>query len=208
VPGRDDEDEVLVEERRRGQGLLVDRERDDREVQLPRCELRLEGARDALDEPERDTGVARTHGVEQEGDQPAPDGPDHADADRARDLGAQRDHLRGRCLELGERAAGAQGDGLALLGEPTGGSIDERRLELPLEPRDPRRDVGLDRAEGGGGRRERAARVDLDQGLELAQLHPASVSVKAMTSITASGLNDGVPAGQTGRSRSTGNPPS
>ena len=183
-------------------------EGDHGEVEPPARELGLERGRRPLDDAQGDVWVAIAHDVEQLRDEPATDRADHADADGAHDLGAQGHDVGGGGVDLGEDAARALGDGGPLLGEPSRGPVDERGVDLALEPCDPRRDVGLDGAERECGGGERAPVLDLDERLELSELHGWMLSVFQMTSIMRSNLIDATGAGRMSQVARRRNPPS
>src|SRR5437764_1187106 len=100
-------------------------------------------------------GVPRRRGLEEVGGEPAGGGTDHADADGPRHLVAERGQVAEHRLELDAHAPGAGGDGLALLGELAGGTVDQHGADLALQPGDVGRHVGLAVGEAGltGGRR-------------------------------------------------------
>ena len=85
-PGRQHEDEVLVEELGRHDLVAAEGEGDDGEVELARGQLLLELDARALGHVEVDVGVAHPQQVEELGHQPAAGGADHAEADGADDL--------------------------------------------------------------------------------------------------------------------------
>ena len=60
---------------------------------------------------------------------------------------------------------------LALLGEGARGAVDEGGAELPLEPGDVGRHVGLHRVQGAGGGGEAAVSATASEGVELAEIH-------------------------------------
>ena len=113
------------------------------------------------------------HLVKELGDQPAPRSADHAEADRADDLGPQCSHVGYQRLELVGDPAGPLDDDLTLFGQAARRTVDEHHIQLALEAGDVRRDVGLHRADGGGGGREAAGVRDAQKCLQVFQFHRA-----------------------------------
>ena len=105
------------------------------------------------------------------GGEPAGGGTDHADADGPRHLVAERGQVAEHRLELDAHAPGAGGDGLALLGELAGGTVDQHGADLALQPGDVGRHVGLDGGEGVSGGREAALVGHGQQGVQLTEVH-------------------------------------
>ena len=165
------EHEVLVEEVGHDHLVAAQRERDHGQVELARAELELELGAPALGHVEVDVGVALAQDVEELGDQPAAGGADHAQADRAHDLLAQRGDVGHHVGELVHDPAGPADDDLTLFGEAAGGPVDQLHIELALEPGDMGRYVGLHRADGGGGGRETAGVGDAQECLQVFQFH-------------------------------------
>ena len=162
---------VLVEERLGGHLRVGHREVHHRQVELVGEEAGDERGGGGVDDDHVHLRVRGGDGLEHERHQPARGGADAAEPHRAGDLVAQRRHVGVERVELRLHPPGPAHDGLALLGEEPAGAVEEGHAELPLEPRQVRRDVRLHRVQGPGGGGDAAAFGDGDQGGELAEIH-------------------------------------
>ena len=95
---------------------------------------------------------------------------------------AQRGDVGHHGLELVHDPAGPLDDDLALLGQAARGPVDQLHVELALQPGHVGRDVGLHRADGGGGGREAAGVGDAQQCLQMFQFHRRSLAGSACRS--------------------------
>ena len=174
MPRRQHRHQVLVEELGRHDLVAAQGEGHHGQVELARGQLLLQLDARALRHVQVDVGVAHPEQVEELGHQPAAGRPDHAEADGAHDLLAQRGHVGDHGLQLVHDLAGPGDDDLALLGQAARGPVDQLHIELALQPGHVRRDVGLHRADGGGGRGEAAGVRDAQECLQVFQFHGPS----------------------------------
>lgn len=171
VLGRHDEHEVLVEQ---GSGDEVgggDRQVDDGNVELAVGEQRLETRGRGVDHEHLHLGMALAHHLEKARRQPPGGGADDADAYGATDLAPDGGDVGDERVELGADAPGAIGYCGALLGQPAGAAVDERRAELALEAGNMRGDVRLHGVQGGGRGGEAAVVGHRHQCRQLSQVH-------------------------------------
>jgi hypothetical protein len=171
VTDRHHQDAVLVEQHRRGHVVVVARQVEHGEVELPVDELRAQRRRGRLDHHHAHAGVHGSHGLEQPGDEPARRRPDHPDAGAAGHLGAEGRDVGRERVEFGLDPAAPLDHDLALLGEAAGGPVDQEDAQLALEAGDVGRHVGLHRVQRLGRSRERPVVRHGDEGGELTQIH-------------------------------------
>ena len=122
-----------------------------------------------------DAGVLLAEPVEHAGHDPPGRGADHAEPHVAAQLGAEARDVGPDRVELGLHPPGPGDHRRAFRSETAGVAVDELDSELALEPRDVRRDVGLDGVEGLGRARERPVLGDGHECLQLANVHASPV---------------------------------
>ena len=171
-----EQQQVLGEQRFDLELGIVDREVDDRRVELAGQHARHDRGGAAFADDRVHARVAGGHGAEQLRHQPAGGGADHADAGVAGDLVVERGDVGGDVVDLVQDPAGAFDDPLALVGQPAVGAVDQRDAELALELGDVAGHVGLDGEQGPGRRRERPVIGDGDDGGELTNVHVAETN--------------------------------
>ena len=170
VVGRD-QDAILGEERLGGHLRVGHREVHHGQVELVGEEARDERGGRGVDHDHVHLRVLRRDRLEHEGHQPPRRGADAPEPHRAGDLVAEGGHVGVERIELRLDPPGAAHHRLPLLGEEPAGAVEERHAELPLEPRQVRRDVRLHGVERPGGSRDAAAFGHGGQGGELAEIH-------------------------------------
>ena len=111
--------------------------------------------------------MALAEAGEEPGDEPASGGADHPHPDGAHDLPAEGHHVGHHGGELDHHSAGPADNDGAFLGQPARRPVDQLDVELPLQPGDVGRDVGLHGAERLGGGGEAPGVGDPDQGLQV-----------------------------------------
>ena len=80
-------------------------------------------------------------------------------------------HVGDERFELALDAGGAPDDDFPFLGEHGRRTVDQGDAELPFEPGDVGRDVGLDGVQRPCGTREGSVFGDGDEGVQLSQVH-------------------------------------
>ncbi len=171
VVDRDHEDDVLFEQRLGHQVAPRDREGEHGQVEAPRRQLGLEAQGGAVGHHQVEAGVALGELGQQHGHQPAGGGADHADAGVARHRLAQGPDVGDQGVELAHDPVGPGHHDLAVGGQPARRAVDQRGAQLALEPGHVGRDVGLDRAQMVGGRRERPVLGHRHQRLQMPEFH-------------------------------------
>ncbi len=165
------EHQVLLEERARDEIPPGHREVEDRQIELPGGQLGLEPGRVALDDDEAEPRMSLACGVHQAGDQPPGCRPDHPDPHRPGDLVPARRDVGHQSVDFGEDPPCTGDDRQSFLGQPSVGTVDHRRPELPFETGHVGGHVGLDRAQVFGRRREGAVVTDRGECLQVPQFH-------------------------------------
>jgi hypothetical protein len=171
-----EEEEVFGEERFDDELGIVDREVDDRRVELAREDSGDDRGRAALADDGMHSGVLGGDGGQELRHEPSGGGADHTDAGIAGHVVVERRDVGGDVVDLVQDASGPLDDAVTLVGEHPVGAVDERDAELALELGDVARDVGLHRVERPGRGRERAVVGDGHDGGELSDVHAGNVT--------------------------------
>ncbi len=171
VGGGGNEQQVLLEEHLHGGVGIVDGEVDHGEVDGAGHQLGYQRGGVALEDRHLDPRVAARHGIEERGEQPAPGGADHPQADVAGHLVAHRAHVGHEGVELGLDAPSPSHHRFTLSGQPPAGPVDEGGPELALQAGDMGRDVRLHRVQPAGGGRERSCFGHRHQCRQLPEVH-------------------------------------
>jgi hypothetical protein len=163
--------QVFGEQRLDGDLGVVDRQVDDRSVDLLGDEARNQVGGVALVGSDMHARVLPAELQEELGEQPAGGGAQHTQARVASHFVAPGGHLCGDVVEFVQHPAGLLDHDDAVVGEAATLTVDEDHAELFLQPTDVPADVGLHGVQRSSRRRERTVVGDRDQGGELAEVH-------------------------------------
>ena len=170
-PAVSEQQQVLGEQGVDLQLGLVDRQVQDRRIDLRGLQAGEQAAGVALVDRDVHARVGSADLAEQLRQQPAGGRADDAEAGVAGDLVAPRRHFGGEVLQLVQDPPGTIDDDDALVGQAATLAIDQRDAQLTLEAGDVAADVGLhgvERTSGGG---ERAVVGDRHERGQLAEIH-------------------------------------
>ncbi len=188
IVGRD-EHQVFLEELLGCQLDVVGGQVHDGEVEVPGQELERQRGGARFDHDGVDPGMVLTETVEEAGHEPSGGGPDDPETHVAAELGAEAGDVGPDRVELGLHPTRPRHDCGAFDREPPGLTVDEGRVELALEVSDMGRDVRLHGVQRLRRARERAVLGHCDEGLELADVHDASVPLPSLKAIGIPGDN-------------------
>ena len=141
------------------------------QVESTRRQLGLEAQGGAVGHHQVEPGMALGQLGQEHGNEPAGGGAEDAHPHVAGHGLTQGPDVGHQGVELAHDPVGPGHHDLAVGGEPAGGAVDEGGPQLALEPGHVGGDVGLDRAQMVGGRRERPVLGHRHQRLEVSQFH-------------------------------------
>ena len=166
-----EQEQVLGEQRFDDELGIVDRQMDDRRVELPRQQVRHECRGRAVLDDDPHVRVLLAEQAEELRHQPPRGGADHAEPGLAGHRRVAAGRVGGDVVDLAQHSTRPFHHPGAVLGEAAVGPVDERDPEFLLEPGDVARHVRLHGEQGPGRTGERTVIGDRHEGGELPHVH-------------------------------------